>query len=146
MEQTELTYRLGYEAEWLHQAIRLFNDSGLKRSDVEQVKRGLENSDYVMTCWSGERLVGIGRMLTDGAMYASIFDVAVDPSFQKRGIGREIMTRLIALVPGACIHLTSTFGNEPFYNALGFRPHKTAMALYPEALKSSPYLVHNEAD
>ena len=136
----ELHYRFGYEAEWLAQAFRLFNEAGLKRTDVEQVGRGLANSTYVVSCWAGEELVGIGRMLTDGAMYASIFDVAVAPTHQKRGIGKGLMTRLMSFVPDARVFLTSTFGNEAFYEALGFKRHKTAMALYPASFHPNPYL------
>ena len=64
-------------------------------------------------------------------MYSSIYDVVVDPEFQKQGIGRAIIQRLVQKAPGTCIHLTSTFGNEDFYKRIGFKRHKTAFGKYP---------------
>ncbi|MBI3534783.1 MAG: GNAT family N-acetyltransferase [Deltaproteobacteria bacterium] len=88
----------------------------------------------------GGKLVGVGRMLSDGEMYSSIFDVVVDPENQGQGVGRLLMEALIEKAPNTCIHLTSTFGNEMFYYKLGFRKHRTAMALYPEEKKNSVYI------
>lgn len=51
-----------------------------------------------------------------------------------------IMEKLIEKAPHTCIHLTSTFGHEEFYLKVGFKPHKTAMALYPGKMAESPYL------
>ena len=56
------------------------------------------------------------------------------------GVGQKVVQALISKAPHTCIHLTSTFGNEPFYERIGFRKHKTAMAIYPEQMKNSPYL------
>ncbi len=78
-------------------------------------------------------------MITDFEMYSSIFDVVVDPMFQKSGVGKIVMSSLIMKAPNTCIYLTSTFGNEVFYHKLGFRFHKSAMALYPESFGRTPY-------
>ena len=101
---------------------------------VEMKQRWLEayqNRYCVVTCWYEQNLVGFGTLISDGHMYSALFDLVVDPQFQKRGIGREIVKRLINSVKHTCIHLTSTFGNEIFYEKLGFKKHKTAYALYP---------------
>eukprot|EP00250_Pteridium_aquilinum_P026875 c33751_g1_i1 orf=63-761(+) len=41
------------------------------------------------------RLVGFGRAVSDGAFIATICDVAVDPAYQRRGIGRRIVKELV---------------------------------------------------
>lgn len=41
------------------------------------------------------KVVGIGRAVSDGAFIATICDVAVDPEYQKQGIGRRIVKRLV---------------------------------------------------
>jgi len=41
------------------------------------------------------------------------------------------MRRLVAKAPETCISLTSTFGNEAFYEKLGFRRQKAAFGKYP---------------
>lgn len=70
-------------------------------------------------------------MLSDGLCHGLIVDVGVLPTHRQRGIGKHIMQALVADVPQLRIYLTSTFGNEPFYEKLGFRKHKTAYALLP---------------
>lgn len=72
----------------------------------------------------------MGTALSDGYMYATIFDVIIDPEYQKQGIGREIMNLIMQETPVKSFYLTSTFGNEEFYKKLGFRKHKTAFAKY----------------
>ena len=130
----------GFEESWIDQVIDLHNMTEMKR-DVN--KKDLFLSAYksryaIITAWSDKNLIGFGTMISDGNMYSSIFDVVIDPTFQKMGIGKEIVQRLVNKTPQACIHLTSTFGNEEFYKKLGFKKHKTAMAKYPW---NSNYLV-----
>ncbi len=65
----------------------------------------------------------MGRTISDGAIHALIVDVIVDPDWQGRGVGREIMTRLIARCDAAGIEATQLFcasGKAPFYEKLGF--------------------------
>lgn len=137
---SEIKYLEGYKTAWISQLIGLHNKTEMQRSNADRVGAAFSSSHTVITVWLENHMVGCGRMLSDGHMYSSIFDVVVDPDFQRQGIGREIMTRLLAKTPHACVHLTSTIGNEDFYAKLGFRKHKTAMALYPEGRKDSPYL------
>jgi len=104
---------------------------GIRNNDIETIRKAFQASGKVVTAWRGEELLGAGRMITDGIRYGSIFDVGVFPAFQKQGIGKGIMIELLKGNDHLYIHLTSTFGNEPFYGKLGFKRHKTAMARYP---------------
>jgi GNAT superfamily N-acetyltransferase len=106
---------------------------GIADKDVAALHRAFEASGKVVTAWHGDALIGAGRMITDGIRYGCIFDVGVFPAFQKQGVGKGIMSELLKGNEHLYIHLTSTFGNEPFYGKLGFRRHKTAMAKYPHA-------------
>ena len=135
-------FRDDYDSSWVDQMISIYNQTELKRTNPEKVDRAFKNSYAVVSCWKEEKLIGIGRMISDGEMYSAIFDVVIDPEFQKSGLGKSIMKALAARAPHTCIHLTSTFGNEQFYQKLGFKKHKTAMALYPETIQHSPYLEH----
>ncbi len=142
MESENFKIVYGYKPEWLGDMLSVYNKTELKRSEgaAARVSKAFSNSQVVASIWKGPRLVAIGRMITDFEMYSAIFDVVVDPDFQKNGLGRQIMWALIETVPGTCIYLTSTFGNEPFYHKQGFRFHKSAMALYPESFGKTPYL------
>jgi GNAT superfamily N-acetyltransferase len=115
----------------------------MKRGNREQVHQAFLQSQVVVSVWNGPNLIGLGRAISDFKMYSSIFDVVVDPRHQKQGIGRLIMSSLIEQLKGTCIYLTSTFGNEEFYKKLGFRFHKSALALYPDKMQSTPYLFSN---
>eukprot|EP00249_Psilotum_nudum_P019633 c27351_g1_i1 orf=431-853(-) len=41
------------------------------------------------------KIVGFGHAVSDGAFVATICDVAVDPAYQRRGIGRRIVKELV---------------------------------------------------
>ncbi|MGZ3788724.1 MAG: GNAT family N-acetyltransferase [Bacteriovorax sp.] len=135
----EIILREEYDSLWIDQMINIYNKTEMKRNNKEKVDRAFLASYAVASCWLGDKLVGIGRIVSDG-MYSSIYDLVIDPEFQKMGLGKTIMNNLISKAPDTCIHLTSTFGNEMFYIKLGFKRHKTALALYPKNSKPSSYL------
>ena len=69
------------------------------------------------------KLVGMGRALSDGVSDAYIQDVVVYSDFRGRGIGAEIVRRLIAFLREHDIQwigLISEPGHEDFYERLGF--------------------------
>ncbi len=138
----EFDLKYGYDPSWLQPMLEIFNKTEMKRDKkrAAKINQAFLNSQVVTSCWLDSKLVAIGRMITDFEMYSAIFDVVVDPGFQKQNLGRKLMIALIEKAPETCIHLTSTFGNEAFYHKLGFRFHKTAMALYPERFGQTPYL------
>lgn len=77
------------------------------------------------------RLVGAGRALADGVDCSYICDVAILPSHQGKGLGRQIVARLVEASRGhRKIILYSVPGKEGFYRALGFRKMATAMAIF----------------
>lgn len=137
-----LTIKDGYDPAWIDQLMAVHNktDMGRAQEFKKMVNDAFSASFAVATAWKDDRLIACGRVISDGQMYSGIFDVVVDPEFQKQGVGRAIMNRLISKVRGTCIHLTSTFGNEAFYHRLGFKRHKTAMAIYPDGMATGLYL------
>ena len=133
-----IEYKTGTSCIDWNMLTELYGEVGLvanhgKKKESNIVREAFQASHKVVTAWSKDKLIGAGRMLTDGICYGSIFDVGVLPSFQKQGIGRGIITEILKGNEHLCIHLTSTFGNEQFYKNLGFARHKTAMAKYPYA-------------
>ncbi|MEJ8856109.1 GNAT family N-acetyltransferase [Variovorax robiniae] len=79
------------------------------------------------------RLVGAGRALADGADCSYICDVALLPSHQGQGLGRQILSTLVELSRGhRKIILYAVPGKEPFYRSLGFRRMTTAMAIFED--------------
>jgi len=76
-------------------------------------------------------LVGLARVLDDGANYASIWDVIVRPEYQRRGIGRALLAEVLAHTADRyLVSLVSTAAGESLYRQEGFqqRDHRsTAM-------------------
>lgn len=90
-------------------------------------------TNSMFKCFVRERgaLVGVGRALADGTDCSYICDVAVMPSHQGSGLGKEIVAKLVALSAGhKKIILYAVPGKEPFYAKFGFRRMRTAMAIF----------------
>lgn len=69
----------------------------------------------------GDAVVGIARLLDDGGLHASLWDVIVRPDRQRRGIG----TALVRAALDRCgdrrlVALVSTPAAVPFFAAMGF--------------------------
>jgi ribosomal protein S18 acetylase RimI-like enzyme len=81
----------------LDQLAALFNSVGWERRTVDRDRLAqlVRGSQYGISAWDGDRLVGFARAISDGAFNAYISTVAVLPEYQKRGIGRELMSRLL---------------------------------------------------
>ncbi|HOP96280.1 MAG TPA: GNAT family N-acetyltransferase [Verrucomicrobiota bacterium] len=75
-----------------------------------------------MTAWDGEELVGLGNALSDSALVVYYSHILVLPAYQRRGIGSEIMRRLMARYQGFHQHVLICNGRGlvKFYEKCGF--------------------------
>lgn len=69
--------------------------------------------------WDGERLVGAARVLTDGYLFSTVPDLIVDPAYRRRGIGRALMTRALAVAPNGTLVFGAPPQSEGFLSRLG---------------------------
>lgn len=107
------------------------------------LKTAFGNSMFRCLVRDGGTLVGAGRALADGVDCSYLCDVAVLPSHQGTGLGREIIQRLVAQSQGhRKIILYAVPGKEGFYRKLGFERMSTAMAIFedPAAARARGYL------
>lgn len=101
----------------------LFDDSGLKRpTDApERIFRMLAHADIVWTVWDGEVLAGIARTITDYSYCAYLSDLAVRRSYQRQGVGKELIRRTQELLGDeVMLLLLSADTAEGYYEHLGF--------------------------
>src|SRR5438105_1348511 len=99
-------------------------------SDLELVFR---NSMFRAFAFDSGALVGAGRALADGRDCSYICDIAVHPSHQGCGLGKEIVARLVGLSAShKKIILYAVPGREAFYESFGFRRMTTAMAIFDD--------------
>jgi ribosomal protein S18 acetylase RimI-like enzyme len=91
-------------------------------------RKAFEASHTAVFVYQAERLIGFGRAISDGAYQAAIYDCAVLPEFQGKGLGTTIMKNILAKVSHCNVILYAFPGKEGFYQKLGFRKMKTGMA------------------
>ncbi len=89
------------------------------------------NSMFTCFVYDNARLVAAGRALADGADCSYICDIAVLPSHQRTGLGKQIVGYFVERSRGhKKIILYAVPGKEPFYRKFGFLRMKTAMAIF----------------
>jgi predicted N-acetyltransferase YhbS len=103
--------------------------AGFGTSSADDMRRAYEHSALRVFAWKEARLVGAARAISDGVYHAMLCDVMVLPAYQGQGIGRELVQRILAELGGIKLLTTAAFGKEGFYRRLGFRCHKTALAI-----------------
>jgi ribosomal protein S18 acetylase RimI-like enzyme len=96
-------------------------------------RKAFENSSSVIFVYDGSKLIGFGRAISDNAYQAAIYDVAVLPDYQGKGIGKIISDTIIKSLPGFNFILYASPGKEKFYEKLNFRKLKTGMGLFVNA-------------
>ena len=112
---------------------RLYLAAPLGHETPSELKVAFSNSMFKCFAYDSGRLIAVGRAVADGRDCSYISGVAVHPDRQGLGIGREVVTRLIALSKGhRKIILYAAPGKEAFYRKLGFRRMATAMAIFAD--------------
>ena len=98
----------------------------------EQTEKCLKNTLYSIEVIDDNTIIGMGRLIGDG-MYYMMVDIIVEPSYQGKGIGSNIVNKLIEYVyketpvgGRSSIQLIAEKGKESFYEKLGFKfsPHE----------------------
>lgn len=110
---------------------------GMAYHEPEVHKRAFEASHTTVFIYDKLQLIGFGRAISDGEYQGAIYDVAVLPEAQGKGIGKIIIQAILDRLPNCNIILYATPGMEGFYKKLGFRAMKTGMAVFrtPQAMK-----------
>ena len=60
--------------------------------DENRIQKMLAHANVLVTAWSDGRLIGISRAMTDFSFCCYLSDLAVDQSYQHRGIGKELVS------------------------------------------------------
>jgi len=68
--------------DWQH-LLRLFKVANMAGREGNKVRRAFEKSNVVCFAKDKLRLVAAGRALTDGEYHATIYDLVVDPNYQR---------------------------------------------------------------
>jgi ribosomal protein S18 acetylase RimI-like enzyme len=105
----------------------------LGQKSPADLQRSFSNSMFKCFVYEAGKLVAAGRALADGVDCSYICDVAVHPEYQGKGLGRQVVSRLVEFSKDhRKIILYAAVGKEPFYLKLGFRRMATAMAIFKD--------------
>ena len=116
---------------------RLYLAAPLGHEEPADLKVAFSNSMFKCFVYDSGRLIAVGRALADGRDCSYISGVAVHPDYQGRGIGKDIVSKLVNLSKGhKKIILYAAPGKEPFYRKLGFKRMATAMAIFQNQAKA----------
>jgi ribosomal protein S18 acetylase RimI-like enzyme len=109
----------------------LYRVAPLGDKNPMHLQKVFTNSLFASFVYDDGRLVGAGRALADGGDCSYICDIAVLPSHQGMGLGKQLVTDLVERSRGhKKIILYAVPGKEPFYKKFGFLRMKTAMAIF----------------
>ena len=92
----------------------------------------MKNSGTVLTAWDEKRLVGLINALDDGSMTAYIHYLLINPGYQGRGIGKELVRRMKERYKEYLRIVLIAYDNEiGFYENCGFeaRDRNTPMCI-----------------
>ena len=85
----------------------------------------LERSLFFICAFSGSRLIGFVKVISDAGVHAFLLDTTVHKEFQHQGIGRELVTQAITESRAqGCdwLHVDYEDHLENFYQSCGFKP------------------------
>jgi ribosomal protein S18 acetylase RimI-like enzyme len=108
-----------------HAYYSLFKTAGWQTTaDAEDLMLALHNSWLTLSAYDQDQLVGFGRVVSDGVLYAMIYDLIVLPEYQGKGIGKAILEKLLNRckmqgIPK--VQLFSAKGKILFYERFGFQ-------------------------
>jgi GNAT superfamily N-acetyltransferase len=96
---------------------------GWSKREPELIGKALENSLAVVSIWDGELLIAFARATGDKVFNATVWDVVVRPSYQRRGLGLLVMNELLKELDTYPIPLVTLYadpGTDGFYKRFGF--------------------------
>ncbi len=101
--------------------------------NAERVQRMLDNTNLTVTAWDGDKLIGVSRSLTDFSFCCYLSDLAVDESYQRSGIGKELIRRTRKEAGLECtLLLLSAPAAMEYYPKVGFEKLENAFAIKRE--------------
>jgi ribosomal protein S18 acetylase RimI-like enzyme len=110
---------------------QLYITAGMGIKAPADIETAFTNSMFKCFVYDAGKLIAVGRALADGFDASYICDIAVHPEYQGRGIGRQIVSKLVEFSKHhRKIILYAAPGKEPFYLKLGFKRMATAMAIF----------------
>ena len=114
---------------------RLRLATGLSDKSEAVAQAGLGNTTYGVSLMRGDEVVGMGRIVGDGACFHFVVDIGVIPELQGQGLGKRIMDALDAwlrvhALPTAHVSLFADGEAERLYAQYGFAQSERSVGMF----------------
>ncbi|MEV8241404.1 GNAT family N-acetyltransferase [Microbacterium testaceum] len=118
--------RYSLEAPTAAEFAALYAETGWGEWPLDTFERALSGSWAVCAARADDgALVGVGRLISDGALHAFVTEMIVAAGARGGGVGAEILRRLVAEARRRGVHDVQLFaarGRAAFYERNGFVP------------------------
>jgi GNAT superfamily N-acetyltransferase len=101
--------------------------------DCSILERAFENSASIYIAESDSRIIGFVRVISDFYQRSFIYDLVVDPIYQKSGIGTMLVEMCLKEYSNTQITLGTSTKTMKFYENFGFCKSENYMELATEA-------------
>lgn len=104
----------------------LFKTTGWNKEynfSIQDLADAIKNSWYSISIYSSDNLIGFGRVIADGVHHALIVDLIIHPDYQEKGLGSELLERLVNKCKDNNIRDIQLFAAKDkyaFYEKFGF--------------------------
>jgi len=99
--------------------------AGWRVPSAEDCSRALDGTRLAVCAVDGDETIGMGRLVSDGALYLFIVDVIVNPERQGHGIGSSVLRELETLAAResatGIVNLVAGRDVIAFYEHLGYK-------------------------
>lgn len=111
------------------QLVDLFKSVGWKTAEYpNKLYEAIKNSQYVITIWKKEELIGLLSAITDGYINVFITYLLVKPKYQKQGLGKRMMENFLKKFDGFGRRiLTTEIDKQKYYEKFEFSIEGIAM-------------------
>lgn len=125
---TQIVFKEGQPE--INRYMNLFNAMGWfdkQKISAEEMKIVLDNSWYMICAYHEDKLIGFGRLMSDGVIHAMIYEMIIEPEYQEIEIGKQILKLLVDKCNNSGIRDIQLFcakGKKEFYlkNSFEVRP------------------------
>ncbi|MBK9461104.1 MAG: GNAT family N-acetyltransferase [Sphingobacteriales bacterium] len=126
---TEMKYQINSDIP-IESILTLYNDVGWAAytSDEQKLKEAIKNSLITISVWYEDKLIGLLRAVGDGLTIIYIQDILVLRSFQRQGIGRQLLKIMLdkySIVRQIVLMTDADENTIMFYESCGFTKTQT---------------------
>lgn len=147
----ENRYQILKRAPTLEEYIELCTIIGWKDfMNFEVAQKSLDQSIFGTVIQYQDKIVGMGRIIGDGAIYYYIQDIVVSPEHQNKGLGKLILETLMEYLSTHAPHkafvgLFANEGTQGFYRKHGFHAYDAMEGMFKVMLNEGKGNLSKEA-